>query len=319
MQSLDARTWYRHALLNRLQSLLLLAVMAGFMALLGWMLWGGDGVVMLLFTTLVLVIVNPVTTPQLIMRLYGARRLSPDEAPGLYRMIDNLAQRAGLGHLPRLYHVPSRMINAFAVGRRQQSAIAVTDGLLHALDAREINAVLAHEISHVRSNDMWVMGLADMFSRMTSLLSLFGQILLFVNLPLILTGHATISWLAILILILAPTWSTLAQLGLSRTREYDADLNAARLTGDPDALASALSKIEKLQGSWMERIFLPGRRIPEPSLLRTHPPTEQRIRRLMELKREPGWASMPVPADALYRPLPRVSRRPGWHISGLWH
>jgi len=81
---------------------------------------------------------------------------------------------------------------------------------------------------------MWVMGLADLFSRLTSTLSLFGQFLLLLNLPLLMFSNVGISWFAILILIFAPSISALAQLGLSRTREYHADLNAVRLTGDPD-------------------------------------------------------------------------------------
>jgi heat shock protein HtpX len=319
MINLDEYTWQRHALLNRLQSLLLLAVMFVFTALLGWLLWGISGILMLLFSLVVLIVINPMTTPQLIMRLYRAGHLHRNEAPGLYAIIDTLSDRAGLSHPPDLYYVPSRMINAFTVGRRQRAAIAVTDGLLQALDTRETIAVLAHELSHVRSDDIWVMGLADMFSRMTSLLSMFGQILLLVNLPLILVGEATISWLAILVLIFAPTLSLLAQLGLSRTREYDADLNAVRLTGDPDALASALAKIERIQGGWLERIFLPGRRIPDPSMLRSHPPTEERIKRLLSLKRSaPEMVSM-LPEFDMHRPRTRIRRAPGWHIGGLWH
>ena len=134
----------------------------------------------------------------------------------------------------------------------------------------------------MRNNDLWVMGLANMFSRSTSLL-LLGPFLLLLNLPLILFSQGMLSWWAILLLIFAPNLSALAQVALSRTREYDADLNAARLTGDPEGLADALAKIERLQGGWLEQILLPGRRVPEPSLPRTHPDTEERIARLMAL------------------------------------
>ena len=114
----------------------------------------------------------------------------------------------------------------------------------------------------------------------------------------------------------APTLSVLAQLGLSRTREYDADLNAAQLTGDPEGLARALVKIERVQGSWIERLFLPGRGVPEPSSLRTHPRTEDRVRRLMELQTEDltpwRWRSpvMDAPRELLRR---RPERLPRWH------
>jgi heat shock protein HtpX len=315
--------WRHHAWLNRVQSLLLFGFMGGFLALLGWFLWGSDGVLMLLIVGAVFVAVNPVVSPPLIMRLYGARALSPAQAPTLYAAVQELARRAGLAAVPVLYYVPSRVVTAFTVGRKDQAAVAVTDGLLRALDTREQIAVLAHEVSHVRSNDMWVMGLADLFSRLTSVLSLFGQLLLLINLPLLLMSQATINWFAILILIFAPHLSALAQLGLSRTREYDADLNASRLTGDPEGLARALADIDRLQGDWVERLLLPGRRLPEPSLLRTHPPTEQRVDRLMALQRSIDARQMPLPIDtAAGVDLSRnddAPRAPRWHISGLWH
>ncbi|ALP53161.1 peptidase M48 [Candidatus Tenderia electrophaga] len=321
---MESVLWYRHALLNRLQSLLLLLVMAAFLALLGGLLWGGAGLIWLTLIGAVLVLFNPMNSPQLIMRMYRAVPLRPGESPALYGLLQQLAQRAGLKHVPELYYLPSPMVNAFAVGQRDTSAIAVSDGLLRTLNSREGAGVLAHEISHIRSNDMWVMGLADLFSRMTAFLSLFGQILLLLNLPLIMLASVSINWWAILILILAPNLSALAQLGLSRTREYDADLNAVRLTGDAEGLASALVKIEQRQGGWLERILMPQRGTPEPSLLRTHPSTEERVRRLRALqhsfdldgaRRQPlTQLSAEVP---LAKPVRRSPRR--WHISGLWH
>jgi heat shock protein HtpX len=167
------------------------------------------------------------------------------------------------------------------------------------------------------------MGVADVFSRGTSLLSLVGQLLLVLNLPLVLFSEVSFNWFAILLLVFAPSLSALAQLALSRTREYDADLNAARLTGDPESLARALARIERTQGGWWERIFLPGRRIPDPSLLRTHPQTRERVERLMALRPAFGAAGdLPVTRPAIDvrsgfgRP---VVRPPRWHVSGLWH
>ncbi len=319
---IDPLIWEEHAWRNRLQSLFLLLVMGGFMALLGWLLWGESGVWMMLLTTALGVVFNPGLSPRWVMRLYGARPLTREQAPELFEIVAQLAGRAGLTRPPELHWVPSSMLNAFAVGTPEQSAIAVTDGLLRRLDLRELTGVLAHEISHVRNRDLWVMGLADLFSRATSTLSLFGQFLLLANLPLILLGGVTISWSAILLLVFAPTLSGLAQLALSRTREFDADLNAARLTGDPDGLAAALAKIEQVQGNWLERIFLPGRRVPEPSLLRTHPETADRIARLMALKQRLGTPPAALPFEGslqLHGVHGPVRRRPGWHLSGLWH
>jgi heat shock protein HtpX len=320
---IDPAIWRHHAWLNRLQSLLLLAFMGGFLALLGWLLWGGAGVLVLLVAGVIFVSLNPTVSPRLLMHLYGAVSLNPAQAPTLYSVLRELAKRAGLAAVPTLYYVPSRIVNAFTVGRKDQSAVAVTDGLLQALNTREQVGVLAHEVSHIRSDDMWVMGLADMFSRLTSLLSLFGQLLLLVNLPLLLMSQVTVNWFAILLLIVAPTLSALAQLGLSRTREYDADLNASRLTGDPEGLARALVKIDRLQGGWLERLFLPGRRLPDPSLLRTHPPTEERVRRLLALRRPvdtPRIAMRPAVSPLIdVLSSEGIRRAPRWHMSGLWH
>ena len=319
MRTLDTENWLRHAWLNRLQSALLLLTMGGLLALVGWLLWGGAGIVMLLIAGVVIVLLNPAFAPQWIMRMYGARALAPPEAPGLYAAVRELAARADLDAVPRLHYIPSRMVNAFAVGRADQSAIAVTDALLRVLDSRETVAVLAHEISHVRSNDVWVMSLADMFSRLTSLLSTFGLLLLVISLPLAMLSDVSVSWFAILLLIVAPNLSALAQLGLSRTREYDADLNAVRLTGDPEGLARALAKIERVSGAWLERIFLPGRGVPDPSLLRTHPSTESRIQRLRELMPQAAYQPMRDWSHEVHAVVPRVMRAPRWHINGLWY
>ncbi|EGV50854.1 peptidase M48 Ste24p [endosymbiont of Riftia pachyptila (vent Ph05)] len=277
--AIDSQIWHQHALANRIQSLLLLVAMVSFLSLLGWVLWGVDGIFWLLLLGFVLLLFNPVASPWLIMRMYRATRLTSVKAPTLDSTLRELAHRAGLHRVPELFYVPSPMVNAFTVGSRNEAVIAVTDGLLRSLDTRETVGVLAHEVSHIRNNDMWVMGMADLFSRLTSLLSLLGQFLLLLNLPLIVMSNVSINWFAILLLIFAPNLSALAQLGLSRTREYEADLSAARLTGDPEGLANALVKIEQRSGSLLERLFLPGRRIPEPSLLRTHPPTKERVRR----------------------------------------
>lgn len=224
---MNAEAWRRHRLLNAVQSLLLVAAMAAILTGLGWILAGSTGIWYALAGGTALLGLNPRFSPRLILGMYGARALGPRHAPEPNAMLATLAGRASLPAAPDLYYVPSRILNAFAVGSRRDSAVAVTDALLRALTPRELAGVLAHEVSHVRHNDMWVMGLADMFSRMTRMFSSFGQLLLLLNFPLLLLSEYTISWTAILILVLAPTLSALIQLALSRTREYDADLGAA--------------------------------------------------------------------------------------------
>jgi heat shock protein HtpX len=159
------------------------------------------------------------------------------------------------------------------------------------------------------------------------MMSLFGQILLLFNLPLLLTGAVTIPWGLILLLVLAPTIGALLQLALSRTREYDADLGGALLTGDPMALAGALRKLERNGRGLWESLLMPGRRDPNPSLLRTHPPTEERIRRLAALsgqlddsRIDDGRIVSPIggqtPGSGRFRV---IQARPRHRLTGLWY
>lgn len=316
---MDATAWRKHKLLNLLQSVALLTAMAALLSLLGWIVAGGSGVFWALGAGIVLIVLYPAVSSAFLLQLYNARELTPSQAPRIFKILEALARRAELPYVPRLFYVPSNVINAFAVGTRRSAAIAVSDGMFQALSERELCGVLAHEISHVRHNDTWVMGLADLFSRLTAFFSMLGQLMLLLYVPVAIFSDLRINWLALLILIFAPSASLLLQLALSRTREYDADLGAAELSGDPAGLASALRKIERYQGRFLEQIFFPGRRIPDPSLLRTHPMTEERIRRLRELQPEPvlpEWLSDRGPfPDALRA----QTRRPRWRFPGTWY
>ncbi len=292
------------------------------LALLGFLFGGISGIWYAALFGATLFLFSPHISPQFLMRLYRARPLNPYEAEDIYAIITTLAKRAGLPAVPQLYYLPTRMMNAFAVGNRKNAVIAVTDGLLRRLDSREFAGVLAHEISHIRHNDLRVMSIADVISRMTSLLSTFGQLLLFFNLPLLLMGQVTISWLGILLLIAAPTISSLMQLALSRTREFDADLGAVELTGDPDGLARALQKLEYYQGNLWQSVLMPGRRVPDPSILRTHPHTEERVRRLQALKSE--YQRFPEDNSFSDFSLPshftQIINQPRWHhLRGIWY
>ena len=267
-----------------IHSLVLVVGMLGLLATLGWLVAGAEGLMGVFVSGGILMLVGLRVSPALVLRLYRARPLSPLEAPTLFRVVTALAARAELSRPPALYYVPSRIINAFAVGGHHDSAICLSDALLRALNREELEGVLAHEISHIRNNDLWMMGLADAVSRLTRMLSWLGRLLLLLNLPMLILGDDTFPWLFVLLLTGAPILSFLLQLALSRTREYEADLDAATLTGNPRGLASALAKMERLRGSWLERLLLSERRLPEPSVFRTHPDTADRIRRLMDLE-----------------------------------
>lgn len=264
-----------------IQALLLLVLMGGFMALLGSVLWGVQGALWLLAAVLIFFMFSGQGSTQWLMRLKGAQPLAADRSPILTQALEVLAQRAQLPVVPQLYYVQSPVMNAFAVGDLEDSAVAVTDGALRQLTFHELLGVLAHELSHIQHHDLRVMGLANLFSFVTRLLSGIGQILLLISLPMVLMGMATVSLWAIVLLIMAPSLSALAQLALSRSREYDADLGAVELTGDPESLAQALVKIENAQ---QRRWFWPGTRPVESRWLRTHPLTADRVERLMALK-----------------------------------
>lgn len=301
---------------NRLQSLLLLGAMGLLCAGLGWLLAGRDGMLLLLAGGVLSLMIGVQLTPRTVLAMYRARPLAPVQVPALYRLVEDLSREAGMASAPTLYHLPTGLVSAFSVGSGQRAAIALSDGLLRALTLRELAGVLAHELSHLRHHDTWVMALADLVSRMTHFLSLLGQLLLLINLPLLVFSDVSIPWLLVLLMIFAPGVSALLQLALSRQREYDADTGAVALTGDPRGLASALRRLEDLQANWFEHLLLPGRRVPEPSLLRTHPPTEERVRRLLAMAAADeasdwgGWR---------FEEGSPVTRRPRRNLFGLWY
>ncbi len=273
--------------LNFFQSLLIIIAMSGILALLGWLVAGKTGIVWAFATGAAVFVVSAGLSPwSMILRMYNARFLRPEQAPALYQTLSLISRKAGLSRNPVLFYIPSSAVNAFSMGHKKKPIIAVTDGLLRTLNLRELGAVLAHEISHIRNNDIKIMNIADVVSRLTALLALSGQLLLFINLPLIITQGYHISWWIIAVLILAPTISTIMQLALSRTRELDADIDAAMLTNDPMGLAQALAKLEYRSPGWLTGIFRPGKKTDLPSILRTHPKTKDRIDRLISLTKD---------------------------------
>jgi heat shock protein HtpX len=296
---------------NLLQSALVLAAMGLLTAGLGWLLAGIDGILWGLGAGLVALLLQPGLSWPLLQRLYRARPLRPEEAPGLYQIIRELADRAGISAPPALFYIPSPVIQAVTVGRGGEAAVGITDGLLRLLSRRELASVLAHEISHIRHRDLWLMQLAGAAARLTDLFSTLGLVLIFLYLPLVLVGEIAIPLSLVLVLLFAPMVSALLQLTLARTREFAADASAVELTGDARGLISALDKLERLQGGLWEG-FSQRPRGPLARLLRTHPETAERIARLEAL--EPA---RPAPAIALpelvFHPFEHALRRtPFW-------
>ena len=272
---------------NALRSAALVAAMALLLGVSGWIVAGSSGLMVAAFFCLFGVTVGLRSPLALVLRLVSARPLPRDGFDGLRHRIARLARQAGLPAPPRLYYLSSPLLNAFSLGSREAAAIVMTSGLLQRLEPRELIAVLAHEISHIRHDDIRTMTLANVIAGLTRSMSFLGLVLLLANLPLLLADAGRVPWLLITILMAAPLIENLLQLALSRTREFEADLDAALLTGDPAALASALAKVERYDTRLLHRVLLPAGTMQQPSVLRSHPATEQRIRRLVELER-PG-------------------------------
>ncbi|HNR88577.1 MAG TPA: zinc metalloprotease HtpX [Spirochaetota bacterium] len=312
--------YYRRKVRNALQTALLFALMAALLGAIGYIMSGPFGLVVALVFALAIMAMSPAVSPRMVLKMYRARALSEYEAPYLYRVIEELARRADLPAAPVLYYVPSSIMNAFSVGDRTNAGIALTDGLIRALNPRELAGVLAHELSHVRHGDLWIMNLADSLSRFTNVFSTVGIFVLVVSLPLYLAAGVMVPLPALAVLMGAPTLAVLLQLALSRTREFEADLGAVALTGDPRGLASALGKIERYPMRLWDMILMPGRKVPGPSALRTHPETEKRIARLLELAEETQRHIEHVrDATVLPERYPPVTRAPRWRSGGIWH
>ncbi|MDX2258816.1 MAG: zinc metalloprotease HtpX [Hyphomicrobiaceae bacterium] len=307
---------------NVAQSVAIVAGMAAVVAAAAFLVAGPTGAVMGLVAVGVLTAIAPRLTPDALMRLYRARRVAPGGDP-LSQLLDELTSRASLAQRPDLYIIPSATLNAFATGGGGKTAIALTEGLVRRLTLREIAGVIAHEVAHIRNHDLWLMGLADAASRFVQGLAYVAVGLAIWNLIGMTQGDHTLSWWGIALLYLAPTLMSLLQLGLSRTREFEADEVAARLTGDPAGLASALARVERYTGKLWEDMMLPvpGRRVPQPSLLRSHPPTEDRIARLGRTSPAASHARIVVVEGPMVSPagFGPADIRPRYRFPGLWY
>lgn len=284
-----------------ISTICILSIMAGILGLVGYSISGATGLVASVIMVLAGAFFTPRMPSHIVMRMYRARALQPYEAPRLYHVLAQLARRANMNKVPRLYYIPRARINAFATGSSADPAIAVTKGLLSLLSTTEIAGILGHEMSHIRNNDTGVMSFAGLLHRLTHVMSILGLMLFLLLLPLILMGKTPVTLTFLFVLILAPTVSALLQLALSRTREFEADLGSAELLGSPYPLAKALQTLETVKKrSWFP-FFLPRSVSRPPEMFSTHPDTDERIRRLVSLetfsgkrlRHTPTW--LPVP------------------------
>jgi heat shock protein HtpX len=292
------RAGRRHTLRNVVQELLLLGGLAVLAGAAAWLLAGPAGALWVLLAVVLLAALRPRVPVAWVLSAYRAQPLPRWVAPQLHELVDVLAVRARLRRRPTLFYVASPLANAFVVGGPDGAALAVTDGLLRLLGTRELCGVLAHELSHLRHGDTSVMNLSDLVARLAQWVAWLGL------------------W-SMVLLVVVPLVVTLLQLALSRSREYDADVDAAALTGDPEGLARALLALEARDGQIWERILVGRSGRPDPLLLRTHPGTEERVRRLRALSVTPGHEPVGSP-DRFGVAYPPVEARPRLRRSGVW-
>ncbi|MCP4753113.1 MAG: M48 family metalloprotease [Proteobacteria bacterium] len=280
----DNLRWISYRLGNVLQFLLMALGMIGMLGYVGYAIGGIVGLIVVSLVGMVGFMITSNFKIEQILRRKNLRSIHPVEGRTLYSMVEKLAAAAGLTSLPRLFLDRKPEINAYTVEDRDKAAIVLSNGLLENLDKREIYGVLAHEIAHLKNNDIRIMLATDHIRRITGYMAFLGQVLFIVSLPLLLINQVIVPWSLILLLMAAPFASTFFQIALSRNREFRADLDAVALSNDPLGLASALNKISVQTGIW-KRLYAPYiREVPE--LLRTHPNTRQRIQRLERIQHE---------------------------------
>jgi heat shock protein HtpX len=287
-----------------------LGVLSGLLMLSGYLFLGSLGVLMMLALTFATLLASGRLSLNVVMRMRGARPLHAGEADSLPAVVARLARAAGLQNPPQLYLVPARELQAFAVMSGGQTAIGISPSLLRELSPDELEGVLAHELSHLANGDTRVMAVAAAMRGLTRSLASLAWLLLLVS--VLVPSALSVSLGAMVLFLAAPMLSYLAELGLSRTREFNADLAAAQLTGRPESLARALLKLEQHQRGLLR--LLVGRavvlRIPE--ALRTHPSTAERIRRLLELRERPPSVGSGPPRAPLPQPSARSVR---WSVT----
>ncbi len=273
----------RERLARLLQTAVLLALMVLVFGWLGVHAFGGRLFLIFLGMLVVSILFSSAASPRRVLGR-GVYPVSRNQAPEIYAILAELARRAGLEFAPQLYYTPSGTPNAVTVGTGDQTAIVVTRGLLDRLSRPELAGVLAHEVAHIANNDVRLLTLAESMRLATTLLSKVGQFMLLITLPLFLIAGEPLPIGFLLLTIFAPLISVLLHLALMRAREFEADLTAVKLTGDPRALARALQRLNVASRGFLELLFpVPMR--DEFSLFRTHPATAERVRRLMRLAR----------------------------------
>ncbi|NLG63309.1 MAG: zinc metalloprotease HtpX [Candidatus Cloacimonetes bacterium] len=279
-----------------MQTMKVFLLMAGLTALLvvigGW-IGGSSGALVFFVFAEVMNFAMYWWSDKVVLRMYRAKTVGPDDAPELYRMVDRLRQRAGLP-MPTVAVAPSQQPNAFATGRNQRHAVVcVTTGIMQLVSREELEGVIAHELAHIKHRHMLVSTVA---ATMAGAIAMIGNIVKWGAIFGGFRGDEDDSPVALLAMaIVAPIAAMIIQLAISRANEFQADRTAAEIVGRPDGLANALRKLE----AYAHRIPMDVNpaaaqlAIVNPlsalrgggvmKLFSTHPPTEERVRRLVAL------------------------------------
>jgi heat shock protein HtpX len=282
--------------MNGIKTVLLLGLMSGVLLVGGEALGGRNGLVMGLGLAVVMNFASYFFSDKIALSMARAHPLTPEQFPNAYRIIqpitERLTKRMGLP-MPKLYITPEQSPNAFATGRNpNNAAVAVTEGLLQLMSEPELEGVIAHELGHVKHRDILISSIAATLGAAITMLARFA--LFFGG-----SGHSDDDdrpnpLAAMAMMILAPIAAMLIQMAISRTREYSADAAAARYTGSPDGLISALKRLD----AYAKRIPMDASPVTahmyimKPfggagsmmNLFSTHPATEQRVARLESLR-----------------------------------
>jgi heat shock protein HtpX len=281
---------------NQFKTVALLAALSGLLiAISYWVIGGTSGLIIGIGLAAVTNLFSWYQSDKIALAVYQAQPVSPAQAPGLYRMVEKLSARAHIP-MPGVYIVPSQTANAFATGRDpEHAAVAVTEGILNILPEDELEAVIAHELTHIINRDTLTQAVA---ATVAGAISFLAQM---VSYSLWFGGGSRDddrggNPLGILLtVILAPVAATIIQLAISRTREFSADAGAARLTGNPRALARALQRLE----ATARQLPLDANPAFEPlliinpisgkflgNLFSSHPDTEARVEQLLKLEQQ---------------------------------
>lgn len=279
---------------SQIKTVLLLALLSAIIIMLGGLMGGRTGVIFAFGLALIMNVGSYWYSDKIVLSMYRARELAPEEAPYLHKIVEELSRNAGIPK-PRICVVPEEAPNAFATGRNPENAVvAVTDGIMRLLSPEELRGVLAHEIGHIVNRDILIQTIAGvMGSAIVTLANIFQFTAIFSG-NRDEEGGGTNPIAAIALALLAPMAAGLIQMAISRSREYLADDTGAALCGQPLALAGALNKLGMASGQIpmqegnpsTEQMFIVTPMYAHggmASLFSTHPPLEERIRRLREM------------------------------------